>query len=119
MRKHILWSVPASVVGVLLVTIVAYVHSNAVSRAYDERMHRDIQGFGQQLAQTGLPQEQIQTLQSILNDINHHTLSYVSSEADASIGATGFIGIIVISVVLALAGKLTGRNEAKAPEDTA
>jgi predicted PurR-regulated permease PerM len=110
MRKQMLWSGSAAVVSVLLVTVIAYVHSNAVSAAYDERMHRDIQGFGQQLAQTGLPQAQIQTLQSILNDINHHTLSYVSSEADAIIGAIGFIGIIVISLILAFVGKLTKRT---------
>jgi uncharacterized membrane protein YeiB len=111
MRKHMLWSGSVAAVGVLLVTVIAYVHSNAVTAAYDERMHRDIQGFVQQSAQTGLPQAQIQTLQSILNDINHHTLNYVSSEADTIVGAMSFMGIIVISLVLASVAKVADRNE--------
>ncbi|MGC1422748.1 MAG: hypothetical protein WA815_10410 [Terracidiphilus sp.] len=50
-----------------------------VSRLFDEAMHRDIQQFSNTLAQSGATKEQAQAMVSVLNDVNHHTLSYVSS----------------------------------------
>jgi hypothetical protein len=75
-------------------------------------MHADIQQFAQQMTQAGLPQAQIKALQSMLNDVNHHTLSYVSSATNVNIAAIGFIGIIVINLFLTSVGKLTGREKA-------
>jgi hypothetical protein len=92
-------------VGVLLLTIIAYTHSLTVSKFYDQRMHADIQACAQQLAQAGLTDSQVQAVETVLNEVNHHTLSYVSSEADSAIGTAGFMGVIIMSAVLSLAAR--------------
>jgi predicted PurR-regulated permease PerM len=105
MRKSALLSSLISMVAVLLLIIIAYSHSLAVSRMYDQRMHADIQASAQQLSAAGLSSAQVQALQSVLNEVNHHTLSYVSSEVDSVIGTAGFMGVIIMTAVLALASR--------------
>jgi predicted PurR-regulated permease PerM len=111
MRKSTLLSGLIPMLGVLALTIIAYSHSLTASKMYDQQMHRDIQASAQQLAQAGLSSTQVQSLQSVLNEVNHHTLSYVSSEVDSVIGTTGFMGLIIMSAVMALAAR--GANQAK------
>lgn len=48
---------------------------------------------------------QVQAVQSVLNEVNHHSLSYVSSEVDTVIGTAGFMGVIIMSAVLGLASR--------------
>lgn len=105
MRKSALITGLVPMVCVLLLTVLAYEHSLTVSRMYDQRMHEDIQSCAQQLTQTGLSSTQVQAVQNVLNEVNHHTLSFVSSEVDSVIGTAGFIGIIIASSLLALALK--------------
>jgi len=109
MRKTALLTGLIPMVCILLLSIIAGMHSLAVSRMYDERMRTDIQACAQQLTQTGLPSAQVQALQSVLNDVNHHTLSFVSSEVDSVIGTVGFMGIIIMSAVLASALRAPSR----------
>ena len=111
MYKSALLSGLVPMVCVLLLTIMAYTHSLTVSRMYDQRMRADIQACAQQLTQAGLPSAQVQALQSVLNEVNHHTLSYVSSEVDSVIGTAGFIGVVIMIAVLALAARTA--NESK------
>ena len=96
-------------VGVLLIAAVAYWHSMQVSRLFDSAMHRDIQQFSETLIQSQIPKVQAETLTSILNEVNHNTLSYVSSEATSLIGTIAFTGILVTSAVLGLAGRIANR----------
>ena len=110
MRKNALIAGIIPIVCVLLFTVLAYQHSLTVSRMYDQRMHEDIQSCAQQLAQTGLSSTQVEAVRTVLNEVNHHTLSFVSSEADFAIEAAGFIGIIMASSLLALALKPAGGN---------
>jgi len=115
MRKNVLLTGLVPMVGVLLLTMIAYTHSLTVSRTYDQRMHADIQGCAQELAQAGLSNAQVQAVQNVLNEVNHHTLSYVSSTVDSAIGTAGFIGIVVMSAVLALAAKPTSQTKPVEP----
>ena len=105
MRKSALLTSLILMVGVLLLTAIAYSRSLAVSRMYDQRMRADIQACAQQLTEAGLSSAQVQALQSVLNEVNHHTLSYVSSEADSVIGTAGFMGVIIMAAVLGLAAR--------------
>ena len=43
---------------------------------------------------------------SILNQVHHNTLSYVSSQTDSLIGTIAFTGILVMAAVLGLAGRV-------------
>ena len=106
MRKSTLLQSLVVMAGVLLIMGVAYWHSMQVSQLYDSAMHRDIQQFSETLAQSGVPQAQAQALTTILNDVNHHTLSYVSSESDSIIGTVAFTAVLVMSAVLGLAGRM-------------
>jgi predicted PurR-regulated permease PerM len=103
MRKSALLTGLIPMVCVLLLTIIAGRHSLAVSRMYDQRMRADIQICAKQLTETGLSSAQVQTLQTVLNEVNHNTLSFVSSEVDSLVSTIGFMGIIIMSAVLALA----------------
>ena len=109
MRKGVLLGGLVPMAGVLLLTVIAYTHSLAASRFYDQRMHADIQACAQQLAQSGLTNGQVQAVETVLNEVNHHTLSYVSSEVDSTIGTAGFMGVIIMSAVLALAASPTSQ----------
>jgi len=113
MRKSLLPSGLIPMLGVLALTMIAYSHSLTVSKMYDQRMRRDIQASAQQLAQAGLSSAQVQSLQSVLNEVNHHTLSYVSSEADSVIGTTGFMGVIIMSAVMGLAARTANRTKSQ------
>lgn len=110
MRKNALITGIIPMVCVLLLTVLAYEHSLTLSRMYDQRMHEDIQSCAQQMSQTGLSSAQVQAVQTALNEVNHHTLSFVSSEADFAIEAAGFMGIIIASSLLTLALKPAGGN---------
>jgi len=107
MRKSVLLGGLVPMVGVLLLTIIAYTHSLTASKFYDQRMHADIQACAQQMAQAGLSNTQVQAVQTVLNEVNHHTLSYVSSAVDTAIGTAGFMGIVIMSAVLSLAARTT------------
>ena len=79
MLKRVLIQSSIVLAGILVLMSLAYWHSMQVSRLFDEAMHRDIQQFSNTLAQSGATKEQAQAMVSVLNDVNHHTLSYVSS----------------------------------------
>ena len=113
MHRGVLLSGLVPMLGVLGLTVIAYQHSLTVSKIYDERMRQDIQACAQQLSQAGLPSAQVQAVQSVLNEVNHHSLSYVSSEVDSVIGTAGFMGVIIMSAVLSLAARTP--KEAKPP----
>ena len=100
MQKRVLLSRLIAMAGVLLLAAIAYSHSLAVSRMYDQRMREDIQECARQLTKSGVATAQVRALQSVLNEVNHHTLSYVASEADSIIGTAAFMGIIIISLAL-------------------
>lgn len=111
MRKRVLRSSLIPMVGVLLLTVIAGSHSLAVAKTYDERMRADIQRCAQQLTQAGLSGDQIQALQSVLNEINHNTESYVSSAVDTVIGAVGFMGVVIMSAFLGWSARTTDQPE--------
>jgi len=111
MRKVALLSSLVPAVAVLLLTALAYGHSLAVSRIYDQRMRADIQACAQQLTQAGLSDAQVGAVQSVLNEVNHNTLSYVSSAVDSAIGTAAFIGVIMMSTVFALTMRTPDRTE--------
>ncbi len=106
MRKSAMLSSFVVMIGVLLLTMLAYRHSLTASKMYDERMREDIQTCARQLQQAGVPSAQAAALQSALNDVNHHTLSYVSSETDSVIGTMGFMGVIIMSAVVGMAARM-------------
>ena len=114
MRKSALLSSLIFMGAVLLLTMIAYSHSLVLSRMYDQRMRADIQTCTRQLTEAGLSSAQVQALQSVLNEVNHHTLSYVSSEVDSAIGTAGFMGLIIISAALVLAARTA--NKPKPPQ---
>lgn len=107
MRKRVLLQSSIVLAGILLLMTLAYWHSMQVSRLFDEAMHRDIQQFSNTLAQSGATKEQAQATVSILNDVNHHTLSYVSSQSDLVIGTIASTAILVMTAVLGLAARTT------------
>ena len=111
MYKSALLSGLVPMVCVLLLTIMAYTHSLTVSRMYDQRMRADIQACAQQLTQAGLPSAQVQALQSVLNEVNHHTLSFVSSEVDSVVGTAGFMGVIIMTALLASALRTASQSK--------
>jgi predicted PurR-regulated permease PerM len=111
MRKGVLLTGLIPMIGVLLLTIIAYGHSLTVSRMYDARMRADIQACARQLTQSGLSGAQVQAVQSVLNEVNHNSLSYVSSEADSVIGTAGFMGVIIMSAVLGLAARMPNQTK--------
>jgi hypothetical protein len=110
MPKRVLLSCLPAMVGVLLLTAIAYKHSLAVSAMYDQRMRADIQECARQLTQAGLASAQVQALQSMLNEVNHNTLSLVTSEVGSVIGIVAFMGIIITTVVLRSAASLAKEN---------
>ena len=115
MRKRVVLSGFIPMIGVLFLTMLAYEHSLSASRRYDERMRADIQACAQQLTQAGLPGAQVQAVQYVLNEVNHHSLSYVSSEVDSVIGTAGFMGVIIMSAVLGLAARAPDQTKPPTP----
>ena len=113
MRKSQILSGVIPMLAVLALTVMAYSHSLTVSKMYDERMRSDIQASAQQLAQAGLSSAQVQSVQSALNEVNHHTLSFVSSEADSIIGTTAFMGVIIMSAVMGLAARTANQTKSE------
>ena len=93
-------------VAILLLMIMAYGFSSQVSGIFDQRMHRDIQAFTQQLTQAGAPQAQIKMFRVALLDVNRNTLAYVTSEVFNIVGAFCFMGIIIMTFCLTLAGRI-------------
>jgi hypothetical protein len=107
MRKSAVLQSLAVLVGVLLMMAIAYWHSIQVSRRFDDAMHRDIQQFSETLAHSQIPKAQGRAVASILTQVHHNTLSYVSSQTDSLIGTIAFTGILVMAAVLGLAGRFT------------
>lgn len=107
MLKRVLIQSSIVLAGILVLMSLAYWHSMQVSRLFDEAMHRDIQQFSNTLAQSGATKEQAQAMVSVLNDVNHHTLSYVSSESDFVIGTMASTAILVMAAVLGVAARTT------------
>jgi hypothetical protein len=114
MQKRVLFQGSIVLAGILLLMSLAYWHSMQVSQLFDGAMHRDIQQFSNTLAQSGATKEQAQAMVSVLNDVNHHTLSYVSSQCDFVIGTMASTAILVMATVLGLAARTTsGGSPAK------
>ena len=107
MRKRVLLQSSIVLAGILLLMTLAYWHSMQVSQLFDETMHSDIQQFSNNLVQSGATREQAQAMVSVLNDVNHHTLSYVSSQCDFLIGTIASTAILVMAAVLGLAARTT------------
>jgi len=111
MQKSLYFRGGVVLVGILLLMILAYGYSSMVTAMYDQRMHEDIQGLTQSLAQSGMPQEQIKALRSVLLDINRNTVSLVTSEVFNLVGVLSVMGIVIMSFSLTLAGREDGQKK--------
>ena len=111
MRKYVIWGGIVQVVGILILSVLAYEHSFQVYNMYDQRMHRDVQTFTQDLSQAGVSEAQIKILRSLMLDMNRNTLSYVSSEVSNIIGILTVMGIIIMSFSMGLAGKAANQKK--------
>ncbi len=96
----------APVVGVLLLALVAYSHSTALSIQFDEHMRRDIDAFMQATGPEPAMGPQARALKMLMDSTSHNTLSYVSSSTDAAIGIAAAIGVIILATVMPLANRL-------------
>jgi predicted PurR-regulated permease PerM len=101
----------AALAAVLLLMALAYSHSQKVESLYDERMHRDIQAFTQQLAQAGVPEAQVKAYRTVLLEMNRNTIAYVSSEIWSLTGAFSTMVIVVSGVGIALAVRARPRRD--------
>jgi hypothetical protein len=98
-------------IAILFLMIMAYGFSSQVSAIFDQRMHRDIQVFSQQMSQAGAPEAQIKAVRAVLLDVNRNTLAYVTSEIFNIVGAFCFMGIIIMTFCLTLAGRIAAHKK--------
>ena len=111
MKKYLILGGIAPMIGVLLLMVLAYGHSFNVERMCDDRMHRDILGFTQDLQKTGMSPAQVQTFSTVLLDMNRNIIGYVSSETSNLVCVFSFMSIIILSFSLALAGRITEQKK--------
>jgi hypothetical protein len=111
MRNNMIVRGIIPLLAILVLMIMAYGFSFQVSNLFDQRMRRDIQVFTRQLTQAGVPQAQIKVSRSVLLDMNRDTLSYVTSEVFNIVGAFSFMGIIIMTFCLTLAGSIAAQKK--------
>jgi hypothetical protein len=111
MQKKIILRGIIPLVGILLLMLMAYWHSMQAEKIYDERMHRDIQGFVSELTQAGMPQTQVKVFSSALLGMNRNMLNYVYSEVSSLVSTFATMGIIIMVFSLALIGQLAQQKD--------
>lgn len=111
MQKYLVMGGVVPMVGILILLNMVYSYLFQVENLYDQRMHRDMQNFTQELIQSGMAQAQINAIRSVLLDMNRNTLNYVSSEVSNLAGTFTAMGIIIMSFSFALAGSIPNQKK--------
>lgn len=111
MKRNMMLRGIIPLIAILVLMIMTYAFSYQVSTIFDQRMHRDIQAFTQQLTQAGASQAQINVFRCAMLDVNRNVLAYVTSEAFNIVGAFCFMGIIIMTFCLTLAGRIPAKKE--------
>lgn len=111
MKRNMMMRGIIPLLAILVLMIMTYGFSSQVSAIFDQRMHRDTQTFTLQLIKAGVPQAQINVLRGAMLDVNRDILAFVGSEVFNIVGAFCFMGIIIMTFCLTLAGRIPAPNK--------